>query len=131
MLNFTSIMASPLQRANIPLQGLDRCALTVGAISGPNSQPGARGGRYSNFLYHDILRKNIAILLYITIFLYFHDSKVHVIILNKEIPHMDDFYLKLKSKYGPLVEYKLGVRPICQHNFGNNRMLKEPRITLE
>ena len=29
------------QRANIPLQGLDRCALTVGAISGPHSQPGA------------------------------------------------------------------------------------------
>ena len=24
------------QRANIPLQGLDRCALTVGAISGPH-----------------------------------------------------------------------------------------------
>ena len=21
----------------------------------------------------------------------------------------------------------LGVRPICQHNFGNNRMLKEPK----
>ena len=30
-----------LQRANIPLQGLDRRALTVGAISGPHSQPGA------------------------------------------------------------------------------------------
>ena len=29
------------KRANIPLQGLDRCALTVGAISGPHSQPGA------------------------------------------------------------------------------------------
>ena len=29
------------QRANIPLQGLDRPALTVGAISGPHSQPGA------------------------------------------------------------------------------------------
>ena len=29
------------QRANIPLQGLDRCALTVGAISGLQSQPGA------------------------------------------------------------------------------------------
>ena len=28
------------QKANIPLQGLDRCALTVGAISGPHSQPG-------------------------------------------------------------------------------------------
>ena len=67
---------------------------------------GSRGGRYSNFLYHDILRKKIAILLYITIFLYFHDSKVHVIILNKEIPNMDNFYLKLKSKYGPLLEYK-------------------------
>ena len=26
------------QRANIPLQGLDRCALTVGAISGPHCQ---------------------------------------------------------------------------------------------
>ena len=25
----------------------------------------------------------------------------------------------------------LGVRPICQHNFGNNRMLKEQRIMLE
>ena len=25
----------------------------------------------------------------------------------------------------------IGVRPICQHNFGNNRMLKEPRIMLE
>ena len=29
------------QRANIPLQGLDRRALTVEAISGPHSQPGA------------------------------------------------------------------------------------------
>ena len=29
------------QWANIPLQGLDRRALTVGAISGPHSQPGA------------------------------------------------------------------------------------------
>ena len=29
------------QRANIPLQGLDRRAPTVGAISGPHSQPGA------------------------------------------------------------------------------------------
>ena len=28
------------QRANIPLQGLDRYALTVGAISGPHSQIG-------------------------------------------------------------------------------------------
>ena len=30
-----------LQRANIPLQGLDRCALTMGAISGPHCQIGA------------------------------------------------------------------------------------------
>ena len=29
------------QRTNIPLQGLDRRALTVGALSGPHSQPGA------------------------------------------------------------------------------------------
>ena len=29
------------QRANIPLQGLDRHALTVGAISGPHGQPRA------------------------------------------------------------------------------------------
>ena len=29
------------QRANIPLQGLDRHALTVGAISDPHSQLGA------------------------------------------------------------------------------------------
>ena len=29
------------QKANIPLQGLDRCALAVGAISGPFSQLGA------------------------------------------------------------------------------------------
>ena len=29
------------QWANIPLQGLDRRALTVGVISGPHSQPGA------------------------------------------------------------------------------------------
>ena len=35
------------QRANIPLQGLDRCALTVGAISGPHSQPGALLGAIS------------------------------------------------------------------------------------
>ena len=26
---------------------------------------------------------------------------------------------------------KIGVRPICQHNFENNRMVKEPRIMLE
>ena len=30
-----------LQRANIPLQGLNRCELTVGAISGTDSQLGA------------------------------------------------------------------------------------------
>ena len=29
------------QQTNIPLQGLDRRALTVGAISGPHSQTGA------------------------------------------------------------------------------------------
>ena len=29
------------QRAKIPLQGVDRRALTVGAISGPHSQPGS------------------------------------------------------------------------------------------
>ena len=29
------------QRANIPLQGVDRRVLTVGAISGPHSQIGA------------------------------------------------------------------------------------------
>ena len=34
------------QRANIPLQGLDRRALTVGAISGPHSQLGALLWRY-------------------------------------------------------------------------------------
>ena len=28
------------QRTNIPLQGLDRCALTMGAISGPHCQIG-------------------------------------------------------------------------------------------
>ena len=28
-------------------------------------------------------------------------------------------------------QQQLGVRPICQHNFGNNWMLKEPRIMLE
>ena len=35
------------QRANIPLQGLDRCALTVGAISGLHSQIGALFGAIS------------------------------------------------------------------------------------
>ena len=35
------------QRANIPLQGLDRRALTVGAISGPQSQLGALLGTIS------------------------------------------------------------------------------------
>ena len=35
------------QRANIPLQGLDRRALTVGAISGPHSQLGALFGAIS------------------------------------------------------------------------------------
>ena len=36
--------------------------------------------------------------------IYFHDTKVRVIISNKEIPNVD-VYLKLKSKYGPLVGY--------------------------
>ena len=31
------------QRTNIPLQGLDRHALTVGTISGPHSQIGGLG----------------------------------------------------------------------------------------
>ena len=35
------------QKANIPLQGLDRCVLTVGAISGPHCQIGALNGPYS------------------------------------------------------------------------------------
>ena len=35
------------QRTNIPLQGLDRCALTVGAISGPHSQIEASIGTIS------------------------------------------------------------------------------------
>ena len=33
-------------------------------------------------------------------------SYVHVIILNKDIPNVDDFYLKLKSKYGTLLGYR-------------------------
>ena len=36
-----------LQRANIPLQGLDRLALTVGALSDPHSQLGALLGTIS------------------------------------------------------------------------------------
>ena len=43
-----------------------------------------------------------------------------------------------ESNYGVPVHWgekqaipRVGVRPICQHNFGNNRMLKEPRIMLE
>ena len=36
------------QRANIPLQGLDRHALTVGAISGPHSQLGPSFGAISS-----------------------------------------------------------------------------------
>ena len=40
------------------------------------------------------------------ILLYFHDTKVCVIILNKEILNVDDLYLKLKSKNRPLVRYK-------------------------
>ena len=35
------------QRANAPLQGLDRCALTVGTISGPRYQIGATFGAIS------------------------------------------------------------------------------------
>ena len=31
---------------------------------------------------------------------------IRVIILNKEISNVDNLYLKLKSKYGPLVGYK-------------------------
>ena len=38
--------------------------------------------------------------------------------------HRDAFVLNLQ-------ELGIGVRPICQHNSGNNRMLKEPRIMLE
>ena len=58
------------------------------------------------FFVSQYIEKNIVILLYITILLYFHDTKVHVIILNKEILNMDDLCLKLKSKYGLSVEYK-------------------------
>ena len=29
------------------------------------------------------------------------------------------------------IDHQLGVRPICQHNYENNRMVKEPRIMLE
>ena len=32
---------------------------------------------------------------------------------------------------GHILWHTLGVRPICQHNFGNIGMLKEPRIMLE
>ena len=39
------------QRATIPLQDLDRRALTVGAISGPHSQPGAP------LLWHNFTRR--------------------------------------------------------------------------
>ena len=38
------------QRANVPLQGLDRRALIVGAISGPHSQPGALLWRHFTIL---------------------------------------------------------------------------------
>ena len=33
-------------------------------------------------------------------------SYVHVITLNKYIPNVNDFYLKLQSKYGILLGYK-------------------------
>ena len=33
--------------------------------------------------------------------------------------------------WNDMLHYIVGVRPICQHNFGNNRMLKELRIMLE
>ena len=60
------------------------------------------------FLYHDILRKNIVILHIQQYFLYSMRLKymLHCIIFNKEIPNINDLYLKIKSKNGPLVGYK-------------------------
>ena len=40
-------------------------------------------------------------------------------------------WLEQLEEYDFEIVHLLGVRPICQHNFGNNRMLKEPRIMLE
>ena len=37
----------------------------------------------------------------------------------------------LFGTFSVTTQREVGVRPICQHNFGNNRMLKEPRIMLE
>ena len=47
------------QRANIPLQGLDRRALTVGAISGPHSQPGALLAPFHQLWIYTVAKKHL------------------------------------------------------------------------
>ena len=37
----------------------------------------------------------------------------------------------IKVTYVAIAITLISVRPICQHNLGNNKMLKEPRIMLE
>ena len=54
--------------------------------------------------------------------------------MNSNHIHIES--VTISERYIALVQcyesmYNVGVRPICQHNFGNNRMLKEPRIMLE
>ena len=49
MVEFREAMMSTctyLHRVSIPLQGLDRCVLTVGAVSGPHCQIGALHWRH-------------------------------------------------------------------------------------
>ena len=68
-----------------------------------------RGGRYWKFYIMIYWEKIIAIFNFLYIILFSISmilSYVHVIILNKDIPNVDDFYLKLKSKYGTLLGYR-------------------------
>ena len=44
---------------------------------------------------------------------------------------MKNIVMNISLHRWPIRVLVIGVRPICQHNFWNNRMLKEPRIMLE
>ena len=57
------------------------------------------------FVSQYIEKKYYDITMYHDIFCISMIGKLHIIILNKKIPNVDDLYLKLKYKDGPLVGY--------------------------
>ena len=62
------------------------------------------------------------------IFLYFHNGKLCVNIMNKEVSNVDDFYLILNSNYGHLVGYKFHQKFDFTHLYVERAIVKTSKV---